>query len=266
VNLLGSISGAVGALGVRWVLKAYAFPQNFAILFVWAGVIMSACITAFFWLREPPNPEVVVAEDRPFLTEVAGLLRGSPDFMWYMGVRFVAGFGIMGDAFCAVAAMERFDLDVEAAATFAATLLVARVIGSLIAGRMGDAFGFKLVMVVSAVFSVCASIVAIWAPTVGWFYLAFACMGVRQSVGMIAVSNLTIEFCPTSDKTTFVAIASTIMCPAYVVAPIIGGQIAHYHPARFNAVFTVAAVCSALALVMLLLFVREPRRVAESIQ
>ena len=101
---------------------------------------------------------------------------------------------------------------------------------------------------------------AMAAPSPGWYYCVFVLLGLRQSSGMIAVQNLTIDLCPSDDKTTFVALASAVVCPAFVLSPIIGGALATHHPARFHAVFMVATVCALLAAVVTIVKVRDPRR------
>lgn len=260
VWLLGGLFGAAGAWCVRWALQAWGFPTGFGILFIASGVLMSVCTTSFFWLREPALEVADDGERRPFLRELGGILRGTPAFSWLLVVRSVAAFGVMGDAFFAVAAVERFGLSVSVAGAFAGVTLAARVAGSLIGGYLGDVCGFEAALLFSILSSAGASVVAMAAPSAGWYYCVFVLLGLRQSSGMIAIQNLTIDLCPSDDKTTFVALASTVVCPAFVLSPIIAGALATHHPARFHAVFMVGAVCALLAAVITIVKVRDPRR------
>ncbi len=262
VMLLGSVLGAAGSTAVAYVLRVEDFPRNFGILFIAAGIVLSACVTTFFWLREPPS---LVAEDEarePFLKNVLAVLRERRDFMWFLLARCTAAFGIMADGFCAVAGVQRFALGDEASGEFSVALLSAQVVGSLVGGWLGDRMGFRLLMLISIACSIGSSTVALAAPTHEWYYLVFVLLGLRRSVGMIAVHNMTIEFCPTEDKTTFVAIASTILCPAIVASYFIGSLIAQHHHASYNAVFVVSMLCASAAFLITLFCVREPRRAA----
>ena len=259
VSLLGSILGALGSWCVVFVLAQYAFPHNFAILFVVAGVVLSGCVTSFFWLREPASPAVERETTRHFLRDLAGMLRTAPGFMWFMLARFVGTFGVMAGPFYTLAGLAKFDLPVEVAGKFGATLLVARVAGSVVGGWLGDRFGFKILVVAASVCGAAAAGVAIWAPTPGWYYVVFVLVGLYHAMGMIGSFNLQIEFCPTEDKTTFIAFGSTVVCPALVLGPLVGGLLAEHHSAHYNAVFVGAMVCSLLGLVVTLLFVQEPR-------
>ncbi|MEW6355090.1 MAG: MFS transporter [Planctomycetota bacterium] len=260
VWLLNGVLGAAGALCAERVLGAVTFPWNFAVLFAASGVILSGCVTSFFWLREPARVSPDARGTGAFLRDVKGILRSSPDFLWFLAARFTGTFSMMAVAFYTVAGLERYELPSAAAGMFGATLLTAQVVGSLVGGRLGDTFGFKVLLVLAPATDIGAGLLAIFAPNPVWYSVVFVLFGLQSSFLMIGGHNLTIEYCPTEDKTTFVALASTILCPAYVFAPLLGGLLARYHPARYNAVFAVAACCGLLALLVTLLKVVEPRR------
>ena len=262
VFLLGNVLGAAGSVCAAWVLARLQFPGSFALLFLLAGVVLSGCVTSFFWLREPMTPASLA--DAPgaerFAADVMAFLRGSPDFRWFLAARFVGAFSLMATAFYSVAAIDRLGLDVSSAGEFGAILLVSRAVGSAVAGRLGDRFGFRIVAMLGAACDAGAALLAIVAPSRLVFCAVFVLLGMRGSFGMIGHSNLSIEYCPTADKTTFVALGSTAMCPAYVLSPTLGGLLATYHPAGYDTVFPCALVCSVCALVIFMARVREPRK------
>jgi len=260
VWLLNGVLGAAGSLCAKKILGTVTYPWNFAVLFTASGVILSACVTSFFWLREPVRINPDARGTAAFLREVTRILRGPREFLWFLAARLTGTFSMMAAAFYTVAGLERYKLSSAAAAMFGAVLLIAQVIGSLAGGRLGDALGFKLLLVLACATDVAAGTLAILAPSPVWYGVVFALFGLRSSFLMIGGHNLTIEYCPTEDKTTFVALVSTILCPAYVLGPILGGLIAKYHPAGYNAVFAVAACCGLAALLVTLLKVVEPRR------
>lgn len=260
VFLLSSVCGALGSIAAAWVLHRYAFPTNFAVCFTVGGVLLSGCVTSFFWLREPASE--AVTEDRPstFWRDVGGILRRSAGFNWFLAARFVGSLGLMAAAFYTVAAVERFDLPSAYAGRFGAALLAAQVVGSLAAGRLGDAWGFRLPVLLSPLLNLAAAVTALAAPSAGWCYLVFVFYGLHRAFAMVGVHTLTIEFCSAEDKTTYVALGSTVLCPAYVLGPLAGGLLARYHPARYDAVFVATIVCCLVAAVVTVLKVPEPRK------
>jgi len=263
VFLLNSVCGAIGSALAGMILGWASFPYSFAILFLLAGVLLSGCVTFFFWLREPPKHPEPQSTDRHFLREVVDTLRSERDFIWFLLARFVGAFCLMGAAFYTVAGLDKFGLSEATAGTFGAIMLGAQVLGALLGGRWGDRFGFKSLATVVPLFDAATAALAMFAPSPMWYYLVFALYGARRSFAMVGVYNLTIEFCPAIDKTTFIAMGSTAVCPAFVAGPIIGGLLAQHHPAGYNAVFVVTMACGFLAFLLMALRVREPRRFAK---
>jgi len=260
VFLAGSVLGAIGSKGAERVLERYPYPSNFAILFAAAGIVLSACVTSFFWLREPPSTEETSEGKSSFLRDVLDILRTSSGFRWFLAARFIGALSLMAAAFYTVAGIEKFSLPSAAAGSFGAVMLAAQVAGSWAAGRLGDRFGFKLVFLITSALGIAAAATAILAPTPAWYYLVFVLFGIRRATASIGFHNLCIDFCPTPDKTTFVALASTVLCPAYVLGPVAGGLLATRLEAHYNAVFAVAVICAFAALVLTALRVPEPRR------
>ena len=260
VFLWGSVLGAIGSKGAERILDRYPYPSNFAILFAAGGIVLSACVTSFLWLREPASSEEATDEKATFMRDVFDILRTSPGFRWFLAARFVGALSLMAAAFYTVAGIEKFELPCAVAGNFGAVMLAAQVLGSLAAGRLGDRFGFKLVFLITSALGIAAATTAIVAPTPGWYYLVFVLFGARRATASIGFHNLCIEFCPTPDKTTFVALASTVLCPAYVLGPVAGGLLARHHGAHYNAVFAVAVVCAFVAMVVTAFRVPEPRR------
>ena len=260
VFVLYSTCGSIGSMCAAQVLDRFEFPTSFALLFLVGGVVLSGCVTSFFWLREPPKQPDRAERGGRFWRDVVDILREGGSFRWLLVARAVGAFCLMGTAFYTVAGVEKFDLTVGAAGRYGAVLLGAQVAGSLIAGWLGDRLGFKLVAVLAPAFDLAAAALAILAPSPSWYHLVMILWGLRRSFAMVGMHNLSIEFCPTFDKTTFIALGSTAMCPAYIIGPVIGGLLAEHHPAGYTAVFVSTVVCGLAAFLLMVFCVQEPRR------
>lgn len=259
VFLLGGLTGAAGSLLAGKILDAISYPLNFMTLFFAAGVLLSACVTAFLWLREPVLPNSRLTPSNGFLRDTLRAAAKSESFCWFLAGRFVGTLSLMAAAFYTVSALERFSLPGSVAGQFGAALLAGQSVGSLLAGHIGDRFGFKTVAALVPLCDAGAAVLALSAPAAAWYYPVFFLLGLRVSLAMVGTHNLNIEFCPGHDKTTFVALSSTVMCPAYVLGPSLGGFLATHHPAGYNAVFVVALACSIPSFLLISLLVKEPR-------
>ena len=153
--------------------------------------------------------------------------------------------------------------DLSVAIATHVALLAAQMAGSVLAGHLGDAYGFKLPAVVAPACSLAACVLALTAPSPGWYYLVFVAHGLRVSSAIVGIHNLTIEFAPEGDKTAFLALGSTAMLPAYVLGPVLAGFLVRSGSAGHRWVFAVGAGFALLSWVTMLLFVREPRRESE---
>ncbi len=260
VFLLGSLSGTVGSMWAARVLARHAFPSNFALLFVAAGVLLAGGITSFIWLREPRLPSVAQDHTASFIRDVFAAMRHAPGFGWFLAARCIGTLSLMAAAYYTVAGLNRFSLDTAAAGRFGAVMLIGKSIGSLVAGRLGDRFGFKLISVLVPAADMAAALLALVAPSPVLYHGVFLLFGMRASMAVVGMHSLTIEYCPTADKTTFIALSSAAVCPAYVLGPALGGLLATYHPWGYQAVFGAAFLCAVPSLLMMVFCVHEPRK------
>lgn len=258
--LAGGITGVIGALGAKLLIKRMTFPDGFAVGFVICSALMAGGVTLFFFLREPPHPEPVTR--KPFGQFVGALWRdllGQRDYRFYLLSQAFAGLGGMAMPFYAVAAREQFGLDLQVGATYTAIILLARLVGSPLAGLIGDRFGFRALAFFSPAFILVASALALTASQPQIFYVVFALSGLARATESVAMINLPIEFCPHADKTSFLAVRGTVIGPVQAFAPLLGGILADTFRSGFAIPFTGAIAFEVLCLVVLARFVREPR-------
>ena len=70
----------------------------------------------------------------------------------------------------------------SAALSFVATFGVVKALTNLLAGRLGDRYGRKRVLVVGWLFALPVPLLVIWAPTWGWIIAANVLLGVNQGL------------------------------------------------------------------------------------
>ena len=136
---LSQVLGAVGGIGagivVRYVLSddsSWAFPANYALLFIFACVAFLIAATMLTIIREPASTSL--AKERPTTRQVLALLPrillDDRPFRRMIMVRLCAGFVSMANAFYVLYATRELGFSVETTGLF----ISAQVAGSLTAG------------------------------------------------------------------------------------------------------------------------------------
>jgi MFS family permease len=255
---LGGVVGLIGAAGAREVLAGSAFPVNFG----WSFLIgFSATAASWICLTFTREPSVAPAEaalsGRDYWRSIPVIWRQDHNFRRYIISRLVASFGNMATGFYAVAAVRRFDLGDEQAAVFSALLFGSAVVANPAWGWLGDRFGHKLTLELSGVLLLASLGCVLAAPSVLFYYLAFAVLGASNSGNIIATLAVTMEFAPPAQRPVYIGLAHTLRAPVIGLAPLLGGWLA----GRFDypAMFAVTLVPVALAVVLTRLTVAEPR-------
>src|SRR5439155_11673110 len=143
-------------------------------------------------------------------------------------------------------------------AAFTSCLLFGQSVGNAVLGNVGDRRGHKLVLGVSVVAQVIANLVALGARDVSAFYVVFGLVGASNGAAMIANVNLPLEYADPPDRPTYVALATAVITPLVVLAPLVGGLVADQ--LGYRPVFALASALSVIAVVVLVTRLRDPRR------
>jgi MFS family permease len=91
--------------------------------------------------------------------------------------------------------------------------------------------------------------VAIWAPSVGWFYLVYALAGIANVAVWTIAMAMTLEFGQEHEKPSYIGMANTLIAPTAFFIPLIAGWLADY--AGYQATFfatSIGAIATALVL------------------
>ena len=68
--------------------------------------------------------------------------------------------------------------------------------------------------------------VAIWAPSVGWFYLAYALAGIAYVAVWTIALAMTLEFGEGHEKPSYIGLANTLIAPTAFIIPLLAGWLA----------------------------------------
>ncbi len=256
-TILGAMLGIVGGWIVEVVLSGMTYPDNFAVLIALSFAAMMVSYIFLVLLYE----EADVVDDgsagfEGLFRRLPAILKEESNFRHFLVGQVLIVAATLAEVFFAVDAIGRFSLSEAYAGRFVIVMMATLMIGSLLFGYLADHLGHRLNLIIAAVSMGVACLVAVTAPTVTVYYLAFA--GVALALGLQNISRLTIvaEMCKARDRPTYVAITNLVTTP-FLFLGVLAGWGADRH--GYDSVFIIAGIVAATAALWLAIMVREPR-------
>ncbi|MBI4495296.1 MAG: MFS transporter [Chloroflexi bacterium] len=258
-------SAAGGALGIgaaaaaSSLLAAYPFPLNYALCFGASFALMVVSFVALALVREPSVPPAAPAPPvAVYLRRLPAVLAGHPNFARYLAGRGLGFAGLtMGAGFYTVYALKALGASELHVGLFTLTLVACEAGATLGLGLVADRAGHKLVVALSSLSALAASLLALLATNASGFAVVFVLLGMaRAGVGVSSFAIL-LEFASEHDRPTYAGLGSLAMVPFALAAPLLGGWLAD--GAGYSAVFALAATLSAVSTLLLAFGVRDPR-------
>lgn len=254
-NLLASFGSLISGI----LLGALAFPGNYALIFLIAGLSMIVSLGFLMAMREPEGQTAAIEkqhEPTDFWQQVSRILRNDIDFRWFLVARSLSQFAVMAIAFYTIFAVRTHNLSPEAAGTMTAVLFVTQTISSSVIGWLGDRFGHRTMFAIGNLLMAVSAALALFAPDLNWFYLVFVVTGIVNSTQWTSTLALSSEFGSDSERPFYIGLANTVIAPSTLIAPIFGGWLAD--TVGFSATFGVAIVFGVITAGILLFLMHDP--------
>lgn len=254
----GLLMGVIGAYFVGRVLDIVDYPGSFALLFLVAGVIHALSWFSLSLTREPPSDEVKEAVPlRHYFRRLPSVVRGHANYR-----RFLIGYALlrlsmMSVSFFIVFGNISYELSGADIGLLNAIFIGTQALMRLLFGWLGDRWGHKRNLVISAASIVLAASFALSSSDVTGLIPAFVCLACALSSDMVSHFNIVLEFADPADQPTYIGLTNTIMAPFTFIGPIFAGWIAEDF--NINLLFVVSLAFGILGAALLLWWVREPR-------
>lgn len=258
-NVLASMS----ALAAGLILEKLPSPQDFVYCFLFCSAAMTISWIFLSLTREPAHHpvETLSTQGQPGLVDnMRRILRKDINFRWYLTARIISQFATMAYAFYTVYAVQRHGASDLTVGGMTSVLLATQIVANVLMGWIGDRWSRKWIMEIGLGAAGLSAILAWIAPSAGWYYLVYA----LAAVGNVAVWTIgiamSLEFGAEADRPAYIGMSNTLVAPANILAPFIGGFLAEV--AGYPATFIVSAAGAGAAVLVFHLFVQEqPRQV-----
>ncbi len=255
----GALLGVVGALIVGRILTTVAWPNNFALIFAIAFVLMMISWGGLALTREPPSlTRKARLPFRDYVRRLPAILRRDRNYRHFLVSRTIIQLGTLASGFYMVYGIEHFAIDGARIGILTAILVGSTAVTNLFWGVIGDRVGHKTVLVGAASALAATALVAWLAPHAGWLAVVFALLGVYLGGDSVSGLNIILEFAPAEERPTYIGLTNTLLAPMLALAPLMGGWLATQ--VGYSGLFIAALCCITIGGTLMAFWVREPRR------
>ena len=227
ISAASGMGGVLGGLYVTHVLRQRAFPDNYAHLFLMAGVVAAAAISLYFFLHEEVPAEQAAGEapleESLSLRAAAGSVwRGDRRLRRLVFIRYLWETGQAATVFFALYAVAKFRLPASATGYYVLAGSVGATVLAPWLGHLGDRRGYRRTLGWGMLALVAATALALVAPS--WlFWLVFALAGVATTCDFVGGTNLLVEMSGEHTRGYYQALLATGLIPLRLVAPVAWG-------------------------------------------
>jgi MFS family permease len=260
----GNLLSSAGAVIAGLVLENNEPASGFTMCFLFAvGAFVISYLAISFTREEETLPVTRVTERKAFWKDLRSILRRDVNFRWFVVVRILAQLGTVGFAFYTVYVVRFYGVDEATAGILTGVLMIVQTLFNPIMGWLGDRWSHRGVMALGMVSAAVSAVVAWWAPSVGWFYLAYSLAGIAYISSWTIAIAMTLEFGEEHEKPSYIGMANTLIAPTAFIIPLLGGWLAD--SVGYQATFLATSV-GAIATVLVLSFILHDHPKSELIE
>jgi MFS family permease len=186
------------------------------------------------------------------------IFRRDRNFNWFLVARTLVQFGTMAFSFYMVYASKRLMASDYTLGVLTSVLMISQVIANPLLGWIADRWSRKGVLEIGAASIVMSALLARFAPTVGWMVPVMLLTSVANTAFWTISMAMTLEFGEDQDRPMYVGMANTLVAPATMIAPLVGGWLADGQ--GYQATFLFAAAAGLISVVVFHFFVKDPKK------
>ena len=184
-------------------------------------------------------------------------LRSHPDFTRYFMARALAVSGRMAVPFYSIYAESRIDPSATQWGQLTAIFVLTQSVGNLAWGVAADRLGFRAIFLVALSTWILSAFALLGTSSFAGLLLVFAGLGAGLGGFQMSAQNLVLEFGSRHNLPLRIAVANSASELVAALGAVLGGLLGVL--VSHVAVFAVAITAQAIALLVVLLGVREPR-------
>jgi MFS family permease len=253
-NLLASIGSVTAGI----ILTNFNPRLGYTICFLCACMML---VISWFALNMTIEEDKGSGENLTIQNElwknVGAILKKDIPFRWFLVTRILTQFGTMAFAFYTVYAVRRHGISESVAGIMASVLMMTQVASNPLLGWLGDRWSRKWILEIGAICAMLSALLAWLAPNMTTFFIVVILAGIAYTAFWTIGMTLTLDFGTDEEKPTYVGMANTLIAPAGIIAPLLGGWIAD--ASGYPVTFIVSAAFALVTTLVLHLFVKSTK-------
>lgn len=253
-NLLSSIGAVLAGI----ILERIADPYNFTLCF--SLTVLCFAISWVFLYQSKEERRILqpeVEKPLPLGQTIRRILKEDRIFNGFLVSRFLGQFGMMAFAFYTVFAVTKLGMDAITVGIMTSILLITQTVANPLLGWLADRWSRKWILAIGSICAVLSALLAYWIKDPGWFALVFILTGFANVAYWTIGMAIALEFGNETEKPTYVGMSNTLIAPATIFAPIIGGLLADW--LGYETTFLISAICAAVTFVIVAMLVKDQR-------
>ena len=260
----GAIAAILAFVAGKYFIGPNIFGNGYSTTFVFAFVLTSLGLWALQLLLKEPEPPTVRAEGRfrDRLREFPELIRQDKAYGFFIVVQMLATSARIATPFFILYVGQQIEMTGATLGLLSLAFLGADTLSNLLWGYMGDKTGFRLVLLLSIVGWIGATIVLINFHSTPAIFVAFFGLGASQAGYNMAAQTMILEFGDRDDLPMRIAVSATAESLTATLGPLLGGLVADLY--GYSVVFGASIGFLVAALVILYIAVGEPRKRLEA--
>jgi len=236
--------------------SALGFPDNYALLFLLAGICLAASLVALILIREPEG--TIEQSDAPrtgFLRLLAHILSRDKKFVTLVATRALLGYGRMAYPFYVISATDVLGMSEQTIGLFVLAQMGGSILGGAVLGPLNEKRGSVAVIRANIGISLAMPLIAILTHILSGsiphgvlpyiYALIFLGIGLVNSSLMLGFMTRYLEIAPENERPAYIGLANTLNA-LIIPASLIGGWILQM--TSFPVLFIVSVCCTVLAI------------------
>ena len=254
---LGGFGGLLCGMLLTVLLTVLPFPWSYASAFLAAATLQWVSLGLQLGLVEDaPSPVMPSLGMGEYLRQLSAVLRSNREFRAFLFSSVFLVLASLPMGFFTVYALRRFHAPESVVGEFTLLLVAVQVVSALVNGYLADRYGNRVVVLLAGAAMLLASAWALMAPTLAAFRLVFVFAGMNLGSDLMARYNMSVEYGPVEQRSTYVGLMNTVLSPVYLFG-LGGGWVSDRF--GYETFFALGVIASCAALALFLFRVRDPR-------
>ena len=227
-QIITGIGFLFSAIIVRYLIKQFEYPDNYALLFLIAGFLLFIASLGFWNIKETRSSNPVKINIIDFFKLIPSEIKKNPNLKYYLLIINTLGFGLGFSPFLILFAKESFDLSYS----FIGNILLYRVTGMLFASfvfyKLAEKMTYKTLLTIAMIVGSLIPILALaLTNNQSYYQLIFILSGIFISLFKISNNGILLDISSDETRTMYAGISGAGKIFS-TIFPLIAGLLIFY--------------------------------------